>query len=260
MSLITLTTDFGAGSAYVAAMKGVIYGLNPAATIVDITHDVPPQDVRTAAWLLADSLPWFPPSAVHVVVVDPEVGTARDIVYAEIGHCCCLAPDNGVLSRLAKSVPVKQRIRVTAPEFWLPLVSATFHGRDIFAPVAARLSLGLVPEALGEPCDTWQTLAWPQPVVREREIMGLVQHVDRFGNLITNVAVEMLPHDLDRTAIVSTCAAAGSIPFVHTYGERPTGTMVGLVGSSGLLEVAVVNGSAAAQLQAGIGTEVKLTW
>ena len=145
MSLITLMTDFGAGSPYVAAMKGVILSINPSVTLVDLTHAIPPQDVREGALVLEDVAPYFPPGTIHVAVVDPGVGTDRAILYAEIGSQRYVAPDNGLLSRLSRNTPPSRIVRLTNPDYWLRPVSATFHGRDIMAPVAARLSLGLDP-------------------------------------------------------------------------------------------------------------------
>ena len=138
MSIITLTTDFGAGSPYVAAMKGVILSINSAANIVDITHDIPAQNIRSAAVVLDDVTGWFPEDTIHVAVVDPGVGTGRAIVYARIGRQQFIAPDNGLLSRLAARTTPSQTIRLEDPEHWLSPVSATFHGRDIMAPAAAR--------------------------------------------------------------------------------------------------------------------------
>ncbi len=143
--IITLLSDFGRDSPYVAAMKGVILSINRQATIVDLTHSIGPQNVRQAALVLDELARWFPPDSIHVAVVDPGVGSERRIVYAHIGEGHFLAPDNGLLSRLARRVPPSTIRTVTEAEFWLPAVSATFHGRDIFAPVAARLSLGLAP-------------------------------------------------------------------------------------------------------------------
>ena len=134
VSIITLTTDFGSGSHYAAAMKGVILSIDPAATIVDLSHDVPPQDIRRAALLLDNAADWFPPDTIHVAVVDPGVGTDRAIVYARIGRQQFIAPDNGLLSRLAARTPPSKIVRLTDPAYWLERVSTTFHGRDIMAP------------------------------------------------------------------------------------------------------------------------------
>ena len=137
-SIITLTTDFGAGSPYVAAMKGVMLGINPAVRLVDLSHEVGPQDVNYGAVLLAETTTWFPAGTIHVAVVDPGVGTARRLLYARIGDQHYLAPDNGLLSLLAKRLRPARIVELTNNEYWLPAVSNTFHGRDIFAPVAGQ--------------------------------------------------------------------------------------------------------------------------
>ncbi len=154
-SIITLTTDFGSGSPYVAQIKGVILSIHPQAVLVDVTHDIAPQDVRQGALVLDDVTGRFPPGSIHVAVVDPGVGTDRRILAAEIGGRYYLAPDNGLLGRLAGRDPAARLVALTKREFWLPAVSATFHGRDILAPAAAHLSLGTALDDLGE--------AWDQP-------------------------------------------------------------------------------------------------
>src|SRR5262245_25705424 len=160
--LITLTTDFGAGSRYVAAMKGVIYSIAPEARLVDLTHSIAPQDVRGGAIALAEAAPCFPPETIHVAVVDPGVGSSRAIVYARIGTQQFVAPDNGLLSRLAEREKPSKIIRIAELRFWLPVVSATFHGRDILALVAARLSLGLSPDELGPAIAELTELTWSE--------------------------------------------------------------------------------------------------
>src|SRR5262245_7189304 len=191
-SLLTLITDFGTASPYVAAMKGVILGINPAARLVDISHDVPPQDIRHGAVLLAEATTWFPAGAIHVAVVDPGVGTERRLIYARIGDQQYLAPDNGLLSLLAARVRPTRIVELSNAEHWLPEVSNTFHGRDILAPVAAQLSLGLEPERLGPALAQIRTLDWQEPIVTANRIEGAVRWIDRFGNLITNVTASML--------------------------------------------------------------------
>src|SRR5208283_4756892 len=149
MPIITLTTDFGTGSPYVATMKGVILSINPAVTIIDISHAIGAQDITRGALVLEDTTPWFPDDTIHVAVVDPGVGTARSLLYARIGAQQYIAPDNGLLGRLMARTAPSMVLRLTEQEHWLPKVSHTFHGRDIMAPVAARLSLGLDPRRLG---------------------------------------------------------------------------------------------------------------
>jgi S-adenosyl-L-methionine hydrolase (adenosine-forming) len=260
VSIITLTTDFGSGSHYAAAMKGVILSIHPAATIVDITHDVPPQDIRHAALLLDEAVDWFPPDTIHVVVVDPGVGTDRAIVYARIGRQQYIAPDNGLLSRLAARTPPAKMIRLVDPAYWLERVSTTFHGRDIMAPVAARLALGLDPDRLGPPLDRLTAIDWPDAQQRSNRIDGAVIEIDSFGNLITNVTADMIAgRPTDRRACV-VCNIYETWGIYGTYAEKPSGTLVALIGSSGRLELALVGDNAAQRLGVGIGSPVTLAW
>ena len=260
MSLITLTTDFGTGSPYVAAMKGVILSINPAAVIVDVTHGIPPQDIRQGALVLHEVARWFPPGTIHVAVVDPGVGTDRRIIFARLGEQLFLAPDNGLLSRLALSTPPSTIVTVTRPEHWLPEVSATFHGRDILAPVAARLSLGLDPGELGERVDEMVLLNWTEACVSAAKIEGTVQSIDSFGNLITNIPADALvnvPRG-EETAIV--CDEHETRGIFTTYADQPEMTLIALVGSSGHLELAIVGESAAMMLGVRVGTPVTVQW
>jgi S-adenosyl-L-methionine hydrolase (adenosine-forming) len=260
VSLITLTTDFGSGSPYVAAMKGVILSVNPHATIVDITHDIPPQDVRRGAVVLDDTAEWFPGDTIHVAVVDPGVGTQRAIVYARIGSQQFIAPDNGLLSLLAARTPPETLIRLANSAYWLDEVSATFHGRDILAPVAAQLSLGLDPALLGPPLERLTPLDWPTIRVGESQIGGEVLAIDSFGNVLTNITADMLagrPAD-DRLRIV--CHGQETRGICRTYADRPCGTLIALVGSSGRLELAIVGGNAAQSLGIRVGMPVALGW
>jgi S-adenosylmethionine hydrolase len=260
MSIITLTTDFGPGSAYVAAMKGVILSINPAATLVDITHAIGAQDVRRAALVLEDTTPWFPEGTIHVAVVDPGVGTERPILYAAIGPQRYVVPDNGLLSRLlARNAPAVV-LRLANPEYWLQTVSATFHGRDIMAPVAARLSLGLDPGLLGPPMADVMRLDWPQAVMLDEKIRGQVIEIDSFGNLVTNVTAEMLAGRPTDTRVCVVCGIYETWGIYHTYGEQVQGTLVALVGSGGRVELASVGDNAAARLGVSIGTPVVVAW
>lgn len=256
MPIITLTTDFGTGSPYAAVMKGVLLSLNPAAMIVDITHDVPPQDVRYGAVVLEDVTDRFPPGTIHVAVVDPGVGTDRAIVFARIGRQSYVAPDNGLLSRLAQRLRPEKIIRLTESEYWLQPVSATFHGRDIMAPVAARLSLGLDPEHLGTPQPDLVMLDWPAVRVLPDRIEGSILLIDSFGNLITDIMAEMLagwPAEKSVRIVYRQREIGG---LSRTYGDQPPGSLVALVGSSGRLEVAVVGGNASRSLGANVGESV----
>ncbi len=261
MTIITLTTDFGTGSPYVAAMKGVILSINPAATLVDITHSVRPQDVRHAALVLDDVAPRFPPEdAIHVAVVDPGVGTDRAILYAEIDGHRYVAPDNGLLSRLARRTPPARLRRLTEPQYWLEPVSATFHGRDVMAPVAGHLSRGLDPAKLGPAVESLVMLDWPEPVATPGQIAGQVLDVDSFGNVVTNVSAVMLAKVPAGRRIRIQCAGREIDGVSTTYGDRRPGALIALVGSTGRLELAIVGASAARSLDAQVGEPVTVTW
>jgi len=260
MPIITLTTDFGDGSPYVAAMKGVILSINPAATIVDISHTVPAQDIARGALVLEDTTPWFPDDTIHVAVVDPGVGTARAMLYARIGRQQYIAPDNGLLSRLMARTPPALVLQLTEREHWLPEVSNTFHGRDIMAPVAARLSLGLDPRRLGPPIGQLSQLDLPRPQVIDERIRGQVIAIDSFGNLVTNITHDLLagrPND-SRACIV--CGIYETFGIYRTYGDQAAGMLVALIGSSGRLELAIVGDDAAVRLGVSIGMPVAVAW
>jgi len=259
VAIVTLLTDFGLGSPYVAALKGVLLSINPALTLVDLTHAVRPQDIRQAALVLADVAPRFPAGTIHVAVVDPGVGTARQIVYAEIGVQRFVCPNNGLLSNLARRQPPQRCVAVTEPRHWLSPVAATFHGRDIMAPVAARLSLGLDPAELGPMASNLLMLDEP-PVRRTANALeGVIVQIDSFGNLISNIgrdAWQTVP-TAGRSIV---CAGETTTLFGTTYADQPPGTLVGLFDSQERLELAVVNGSAADRLGAKVGDTVTVAW
>lgn len=258
--IITLLTDFGPASHYVAVMKAVILGLNRQATIVDVTHGVSPQNIRQGAWLLAEVAERFPAGTVHVAVVDPGVGTQRRVVYAAIGEQHFVAPDNGLLSRLAlRSRPDKIR-SLENPRFWLPSVSSTFHGRDIMAPVAAQLSLGLDPDELGRLLDELVMLEWPEVQVLPGKIQGCVSSIDSFGNLITDISADMLRDAPTGESTRIICDEHETAGIFRTYADQPPMTLVALIGSSGFLELAIVGESAAAMLGIASGTPVTISW
>ncbi len=260
MAIITLTTDFGADSPYVAAMKGAILSINPAAVIVDLTHSVPPQDVRQGAVVLDDVTPMFPPGSIHVAVVDPGVGTERAILCARIAARLYVAPDNGLLSRVGRRGPVERTVRVENPKFWRHPVSRTFHGRDIMAPVAAHLSLGIDPAELGPSAEMSGRIEWPEPRVSADRIDGMVLEIDSFGNLITNVTADLLAgRPTDQRAVV-VCGIYETYGIFGAYANNPQGTLVALIGSSGRLELAIVGDNAARRLGIQAGTPVTVAW
>jgi S-adenosyl-L-methionine hydrolase (adenosine-forming) len=255
-SIITLTTDFGTGSPYVAQMKGVILSICREVDIVDLSHAIRPQDVREGALALADATPRFPPGSIHVVVVDPGVGTSRRILYAEIGEQRYLAPDNGLLSRLVSTAQTPLLISLENPAFWLPEPSPTFHGRDILAPVAAHLARGLDPCELGPSRETLVLLDWPQPQRSADRITGEVLLVDSFGNLITNLCradVAALGNPASLTIDYGGRQICGIVP---TYSAALSGELVALFDSQDRLEIAKVGGNAALDLRIEPGESV----
>ena len=264
--LLTILTDFGTSDAYVAAVKGVMLGLNPELTVIDITHDVAPQDVPAAAFLLGAAAPYFPRGTVHVAVVDPGVGTERRPLLVLTPDAAYVGPDNGIFSSVLAAhsasegegplggvVPLSPDVRafhLTNSRYWRQPVSRTFHARDIFGPVAAHLTLGVSPEQLGEPVES---IRWLPPATLRREqdgLAGQVVHVDRFGNLVTNIPEEVAGRL--RTVWV---AGRSIVGLSETYASAGDDLMA-LVGSYGTIEIAVRNGSAAAALGVGVGERV----
>lgn len=247
LHLVTLTTDFGPGSHYVAALKGVILSLNPDADILDLSHAILPQQIAHGAFFLAQVVRYFPPDAVHLAVVDPGVGTDRGLIYARMAHQHFLAPDNGLLSWVARRSPPGSIITLRDPAYWRAEVSATFHARDILAPVAAHLTLGLDPTKLGPPQTDLVRLPWPEPRRHNDSIEGVILFEDSFGNLITNL-------DRDALQAIPLTEAHVELPsgtrlnLLRTYADAPPGTPLALIGSTGHLELAVAGGSAAKTL------------
>jgi S-adenosylmethionine hydrolase len=259
-AIITLTTDFGVGSRYVGAMKGVILSINPRVQIVDVSHAVPARDLRAGAIVLAETACWFPPGTIHVAVVDPGVGSKRRIVYAEIGMQRFVAPDNGLLSRLALVERPSKIFGVEERQHWLPEVSRTFHGRDIMAPVAARLSAGLAPEKLGPPLKQLVELPWAEVEQVPNRIEGEVIEVDSFGNLITNITRAMLESVPSGDSVIITCEEHETQGIFATFSDQPPMTLMAHVGSTGRLELAIVDENASAMLGVRVGAPVSVTW
>jgi S-adenosylmethionine hydrolase len=256
--LITLTTDFGSGSPYAAQMKGVILSLCRDVDLVDISHAIGPQNIREGAIVLADATPRFPPGTIHVAVIDPGVGTSRRLLYAEIGQQRYLAPDNGLLSLLAtRERP--QRIRALENDsLWLSDRSQTFHGRDILAPVAAHLALGVDADELGPPIAALQTLSWPQPQRTAAGVQGEVLYIDSFGNVITNLTRDEVAAAGNPARLVITCGGQTIRGVMPTYASALPREVVALFDSQGRLELAIVHGHAARELAIGAGAPVTI--
>jgi hypothetical protein len=256
MAVITLTSDFGWQDGYVAAMKGVILSICPAAVLVDVAHDVPPQDVRHAGFVLHTAAQTFPPGTVHLAVVDPGVGTERRAVAVQTERAVFVAPDNGLLSLALAGAGDFKAVHISNPSYHRRPVSTTFHGRDIFAPAAAYLANGVPLGAFGPEVRDLVRFAVPGPVAAEKGgITGEAIHIDRFGNVITNVRVEHGQWDrfaglkVGRRKVDRMCNA---------YGEAAPGELIVLIGSSGYLEVAQRDGNAARRLGAEPGTAVRI--
>ncbi len=248
--IVTLTTDFGTGSGYVAELKARLLHARAAFTLIDIAHDLPAHDVRAAAWLVGQACPAFPPGTLHLCVVDPGVGTSRRLVWADVGDQQFLAPDNGLLSWALHRAPLNAARAIAVPAG----AAATFHGRDVLAPAAVRLLDGAPPETLGPSVADLVRLAWPEPFESDEGLAGEVLHVDAFGNLVTNLPADRWPR----------VVAAGRLrigdhdltTLVRTYGDAPADTPVVLVGSQGFIEAAIVAGRADTQLSARLGSRV----
>ena len=267
--LITLTTDFGTSDPYVGVMKGVILGINPQATIVDLCHEIQPQAILQGAFLLGHGYRFFPEGSIHVAVVDPGVGTSRRPTLLATSQHYFVAPDNGLLSYIIKEEctragtpyqgnkaplpPGFRAYQLSAERYWLHPVSATFHGRDVFAPVAAHLSCGVSPTELGEKIEDLTVLPLQEHTWRHGVLKGTIMHIDRFGNLVSDIPTELLAAPGLRIQVKG-----------HTIdGLSPSyekgGDLLSIIGSYHTLEIAVDKGNAALRLGAQIGDSVTIT-
>lgn len=257
--LLTLTTDFGPSGRYVAQMKGVIYSRAPGVTIVDLSHDIPPQDIATAARLLEAAAAYWPVGTTHLAVVDPGVGTERPIVVVEALRQRFIGPDNGLFGWLEDRVDACVALN---PERVAPAGdSCTFQGRDLMAPAVALLLSGTPLSELGAPHTSLQRLPMTDgPRIEPESIEGRVVEVDHYGNLVTNISADLLegvPRD-ERLRV--TLGEHETFGLWQTYGENPPQTLVAVVGSEGFVEVALVNGNAAEMLGARTGDAVCIDW
>jgi S-adenosyl-L-methionine hydrolase (adenosine-forming) len=258
---IVLLTDFGFRDSYVGVMKGVISGICPTARVIDLSHNIIPHDVAEAAFVLSASREYFPRGSIFVCVVDPGVGTKRDILHMRSAGHVFLAPDNGLLSVISEQFGHDDLRAVTCEDYFLPERSNTFHGRDIFAPVAAHLAAGLEVEKLGEPVHHLAGLRLPRPLRSvDGSLHGEVIYVDRFGNLITNVRRSMLENSFStsRSELLVQIKGERIQGLSTSYAQQAEGALLALVGSTGYMEVAVNCGSAAQTLDCGKGDSVTL--
>ena len=248
MSFVTLLTDFGVGDSYVAEVKGALLSGAPGLTLVDVTHSVPPGDVRAGAYILGRVWHRFPPGTVHLAVVDPGVGTARAALAVAAGGHYFVGPDNGLLTMVLRDAEV-QVVALPIPDGSSP----TFHGRDVFAPGAAALATGAPLTQVGEPfTGVPGRLVYTEPHHEGKSVVGQVLYVDRFGTLVTNLTAELVPP----YAVVEVEGLEVG-PLRRTFGDVPTGGLVAYLGSGGEVEIAVRDGSAARRLGMGVGGRVR---
>ena len=262
MPVITLMTDFGDRDAYVAIMKGVILTINPRATIVDITHQIDPQNIRQAAYLISDSYQYFPKDTVHILIVDPGVGSSRTIIALRLHGHIFLAPDNGLLSLLLTDKQIDSTFRVDNDDFFLEPVSNTFHGRDIFAPVGAQISLGTPLDKLGPPIDRSALIKLELPqtqFTKDGVLEGAVIDIDRFGNLVTNLDWDTIKWHYSKVKndqfhfVIGNHRIEG---LSRTYDDVAEDIPLALIGSRGFLEISINQGNAAMVFDATVDTPV----
>ena len=252
--IITLTTDFGTSDAYVGIMKGVILSINPNVQVVDLTHAIPPQDIYEAAFSMYAAHSYFPKGTIHIIVVDPGVGSDRQAIVSRTDNAFFVCPDNGVLSYLLQSVadeggqPIDS-VAIQNSAYYLPEVSNTFHGRDIFAPVAAHLSLGVPFDDIGPPAQILVQLPIQVPELTDNTLTGQIVKIDRFGNAITNISETAIARlkNASTGGISAYEIRIGSVRlhrFNRAYAESGVGKPLAIIGSSGLLEIAINGGNA----------------
>jgi len=259
MSIISLTTDFGNLNGFIGVMKGVIWGIAPDAHIADITHDIPAQNVLQGAYALWRVVPFFPPGSVHIAVVDPGVGTQRRPIGLKIGEQQFIVPDNGLITPIlvdseAAGLPI-EIVHLNNPKYWLPQVSHTFHGRDIFAPTGAHLAAGVPLQALGDTIDDPIRLDLPRPQKTDSGWLAHITIIDVFGNLTTDLPAKFISNPDDVSFQLKEHKIEG---LVHSYGHRQAGELVALIDAENYIEIAVVNGSAAKKTGAQIGDTIEV--
>ena len=266
-AIITLTTDFGISDSYVAQMKGVILGINPGAIIVDISHQIEPHNIREAAYILSTVQSSFPKGTIHVAVVDPGVGTKRRAIILRTPHADLIAPDNGILSYIFQQVTAKsvkhpqiisesniEAVAINNPKYFRSPVSNTFHGRDIFAPVAAQLSLGTPLISFCKSITTIEILPVQALFLSpDGSITGEIMHIDRFGNLISNIKEEDLPLRNNLIIEIGKKKISG-LSRTYAYGDK----LLAIINSNGYLEISLKEGNASSYLHIGVGGEVQV--
>lgn len=244
MGIITLLTDFGIKDPYVGIMKGVILGLNPNAAVVDLTHRIEPGDITRSAYIILESFSFFPPSTIHVAVVDPGVGTNRRPILVKSRNHFFVGPDNGLFWPIIKADSQVLMVHLTNKKIFPPHISRTFHGRDIFAPVAGHLSLSMDPLKMGEPMENPVSLPDMTPTRKGDTLFGRAMRIDHFGNIITNIRREDLVRFLGSRQMVIRVEKESIEGIKETYADGAKGRLLALFGSTDHLEIAVNSGRA----------------
>ena len=259
--IMGLLSDFGLRDPYVAEMKAVILSICPDAQIVDISHEIESFDVRMGAFVLASALPYFPNDTVYVAVVDPGVGTNRRPIVVQTKRSLIVGPDNGLSMLAAEKEGLKHIYKITETAFMLQKVSKTFQGRDIFAPVAARLAEGRLPSEIGPELNDYLIPKYAKPAITNGTLTGEVMHIDHFGNIITNLSEENLNTICAKQNTLLQIALEGQVlrtRYCSAYGEVQTGEVLAVIGSHGFLEIAINRGDAAEKLRAKADMKVKI--
>ena len=260
--IITLLTDFGLSDVYVGVMKGTIAQINPELKVIDITHDIPPQNIAAGRFCLMNAYGYFPTETVHVAVIDPGVGSSRRPVAIQCANCFLVGPDNGLFSGVLSRESAIACVELTNPQYWrTPQPSSTFHARDIFAAVGAHLATGVPLEEFGERIDlaSLVQLQIPNCAVTATGIAGCVQYGDRFGNLITNIPNDCIKSN-NWSVRINHISGTITIPSGETYSDSKPGDLVAIIGSEGWMEIAVNGGSAQSVLKLEFGAIVQLVF
>ena len=256
--IITLLTDFGTKDHYVASMKGAILSINPRCLLIDITHQVNPQDIEEGAFILANAYSYFPKGTIHLAVVDPGVGGTRKPLLLVTPSHCFVGPDNGLFTIVARKERVERIIALDKQKYHLSKVSPTFHGRDIFAPVAAHLSLGVSPSAFGHKVESLSGLKFEGPFIRDGKLLGEILHIDTFGNLVSSIDEERLFRFTRGRSFVIRAGGENIRGFKRGYWEGKKGELIALLGSGGFLEISAREGKAQRVLKAKRGDPIQI--
>lgn len=251
--IITLLTDFGIRDHYVASLKGVILGINPRCSLIDISHQVSPQDIIEGAILLANVFSYFPKGTIHLAIVDPGVGSQRKPILLKTKNYYFIGPDNGIFTKVAEKDIVNYGIELTNKKYFLKDISKTFHGRDIFAPVAGYLSLGVKPEVFGKKINEWVKIGFKEPIIEGNKLIGEIIYIDNFGNLISNIDQNRFKNFIMSFRFNIKIGKKSISEIKNGYWEGREGEIIALFGSSGYLEISVNHGSAQKRLKVNRG-------